>query len=134
MWLSTPGPRLGASWQTDFLPLRSRAKVVLADLVEELATADAEAFGGPGAVAAAGQQGTLDRAPFDIGQQGTQRQRLTRDFRHGAVNLCRIVGIEVFGQDGPAPRGDRGTRQGVLQLADVSRPWSVPNRLQCLGG
>ena len=32
-------------------------QVVLADLVEELATADPQALGGPGAVAAAGQQG-----------------------------------------------------------------------------
>lgn len=66
-----------------FVPTRSRLKVVLADLVEELATSDAEALGDLVSVAAAGQQGTLNCAPFHIGKQCAQRQGLGSVRRHG---------------------------------------------------
>jgi hypothetical protein len=60
------------------IAVSSKSKVVLADLVEELATADAQAFGGLGSVAAAGHQRGLDCPLFDISQQGTPGERLSR--------------------------------------------------------
>ena len=52
------------------LPFRMlSAKVVLADLVEQLATADAKAFRGLGAVAAQASK-ALSIAPLDISKQG----------------------------------------------------------------
>ena len=81
-------------------------KFILADLVEELAAADAELFGGLGAVAAAGQQGALDRAPLDLGQQGSQRHGVGRVAGGRDRRVGRLVGVEMFGQDrsGPARR------------------------------
>ncbi len=71
-----PGRVFADSFVTTLLrcirSLASRMKLILADLVEELAAADAELLGGLGAVAAAGEQGTLDRTPLDLGQQGSQ--------------------------------------------------------------
>ena len=106
------------------LPRRSGLEPVLADLVEELPAADAEAFGGPGAVAAAGEQGALDGPALDLGQEGAEGKR-----RIGLVGLGGdgrvgggLVDVEVLGQDGAAARGDRGAGQGVLELADVARP------------
>ena len=49
----------------------SRMKLILADLVKELPSADAELFGGLGPVAAAGCQGTLNRPALDLGEQGS---------------------------------------------------------------
>ncbi len=72
-------------------------KVILADLVEELAAADAEPFGGLGAVAAAGQQGALDRPALDLGQQGAEREGLDAvagggDGRVGGSSASRCSG------------------------------------------
>ncbi len=49
---------------------RPRMQVVLADPVKELVTTDAHMLGGPGAIAAAGDQGEVDRPALDLGQQG----------------------------------------------------------------
>ena len=51
----------------------------------------------------------------------------------GDRRVDRLVDVEVFGQDGPAPRGDHRPRQGVLQLPDVARPGSLPDRREGLG-
>jgi hypothetical protein len=56
----------------------SRTKVVLANLVEELASADTQLFGGLGPVAAASDQGALDRAPLDLGEQRPKGHRARR--------------------------------------------------------
>ena len=53
-------------------------KPVFADLVKELAAADAEFFGGLGAVAVAGQEGALDRAALDFGEQSAERHGVGR--------------------------------------------------------
>jgi C-3',4' desaturase CrtD len=113
---------------------RSRPEVILADLVEELATADAEALCRSGPVAAAGRQGALDRASLHLGEQSAQRQRLggVADSRRSHVK--RLVGVEVLGQDRPSPRRDDCPCQGVLQLPDVARPGSLADGREGLGG
>src|SRR5215469_11680371 len=72
----------------------SRMKIVFADLIEELAAADSEPFGGPGAIAAAGQQRALDRPPLDLGQQGAEGDRLGRVFGGGERRVGRLVDVE----------------------------------------
>ena len=51
----------------------------------------------------------------------------------GDRRVGRLVDVEVLGQDGPAPRGDRGPGQGVLQLADVARPGPLLDGQEGLG-
>src|SRR6478609_457512 len=58
-------------------PINSRTNIILADLVEELPAADPQPFGGPRAIAAAGEQGAEDRPTLDLGEQGAEGQRLT---------------------------------------------------------
>ncbi len=54
---------------------KSRMQVIFPDLVEELPAADPEPFGGLGPVALAGDQGALDRATLDVGEEGAERDR-----------------------------------------------------------
>src|SRR4051794_14320104 len=79
----------------------SSSKVVLADLVEELATADAETLGSPGAVAAAGDEGAADGAALDFGEEGAEGERLGQVElgRDGGGSPSRLVDVEVFGKD-----------------------------------
>ncbi len=100
----------------------SGSEVVLADLVEELAAADPQPLGGPGPVPVAGEQGSADRPPLDLGQEGAEGEFLGRVAGRGEVRVGGLVGLEVLGEDRPAPGGDRGAGQGVLELADVPRP------------
>ncbi len=109
-------------------------KVILADLVEELAAADAKPLGGLGAVSPAGHQGALDRPALHLGQQGAERKGLNGVAGRGHCQVERLRGVEVLGQDGPAPRGDHRPCQGVLQLPNVSRPGSFPDCREGLGG
>jgi len=51
-------------------------EVILADLVEELATADPQSLGRPGPVAVAGGQGSSDGTALDLGQEGSEREFL----------------------------------------------------------
>ena len=127
-WSSRAGPSIPRAGISS--PARSWAEVILADLVEELATTDPEALGGPGAVAAAGKECSLDRPSFHLGQEGSQRQALGRisGGRHCRVEW--LLGIEVFGQDGSAPRGDHRPGEGVRQLPDVPRPGPLPDGRQ----
>ena len=51
-------------------------QIILADLVKELAAADTQPFGRFGAIAAAGEQCTVDRPALNLGQQGAERDGL----------------------------------------------------------
>src|SRR6478735_3385351 len=75
----------------DGLPVQ----VVLPDLLEELAAADAQPFGGAGAVAGAGEEGAADRAALDLGEQGPQGEDVGRLARGEALD--GLVGVEVLG-------------------------------------
>ena len=103
-------------------------KVVLANLVEELAAADAELFGRLGAIAATGDQGALDRSPLDLGQQGAKGHRAGRVGSYRDRYLGRLIGIEMLGKYGPAARGDDRAGDGVFELADVARPGTLADR------
>ena len=109
----------------------SRAQVVLADLVEELAAADAQALGGLGAVAVASGQARARSLGLSTSasraRSGTGSAESTAA---GIAELGELVGVEVLGKDRSPPRGDCGPCQGVFQLPDVAGPGSLSGWLR----
>ena len=132
MWL-TPGPRLGASWQIDFRPLgahgrRSYSRILSKSWRRLIPRRSAVLVRLPPQASKARwiarRSTSASRAAAGAARQGR---------RPRGVTGRRIVDVEVFGQDGPAPRGDRRPGQGVLQLADVARPGPLADRREGLG-
>ena len=111
----------------------SREQVVFADLVEELAAADAEPLGGPGAVALAGEQGALDGPTLDVGQQGAERESGRR--RHWPPAIAGSMGSSTSRCSGRMvrPRATITARARVFSscrtLPGQVRSWISPEGL-----
>ena len=101
------------AWVASRIDGRSGLEPVLADLVEELPAADAEAFGGPGAVAAAGARArwiARRSTSASRARRGTSRRRPRRSRRGGRGRRRRARrrrGARA-GWRGPARRSRRG--------------------------
>ena len=114
--------------------MSSRPQVVLADLVEELAAADAEALGSLGAVAVAGGQARAMARRSTSARRALSGTGSAESTMVGTAKSDQLIGVEVFGQDGPPAGGDCGPCQGVFQLPDVAGPGSFSDRGERLGG
>ncbi len=109
----------------------SNEKVILADLVEEESTADAEGLGRPSPVATAGGEGATDRATLDISEHGAERKQAIGTGRGGLGVL--ILDAEVLGEDRTSAGRDRGAGQDVLELTHVAAPFATLDLGEGLG-
>jgi len=106
----------------------SGMKIIFPDLVKELATADAQPFGGFRAIAAANTQGMLNSSSLDLGKKGSERQNIQGIMASGNRGIGRILDIKVLRKDRPSPGGDHRAGQGIFKLSDISRPESLLDR------
>jgi 3',5'-cyclic-AMP phosphodiesterase len=101
------------------------SQTILLNLVEELAAADAQEFGGIGAIPFRMLEGLCDHAALRLGKNVAQGE-----CSRGLASCAARFEFEIGHLNEPSSRKDGRPRERILQLADIPRPGMSRKSLQ----